>query len=1142
MSATADALVARATKRQLRAADPDISAWVSASAGSGKTKVLIDRCVRLLLAGAPPEQILCLTYTRAAAAEMAGRIMKRLSGWAVCGEDELARNLTELTGAAATAAMTARARGLFTRILDCPGGLRIKTFHAFAQEILARFPIEAGVSPHFTPLEEHEAAQMRDEALEHILGADNVTQDWNLLIGAAGVESIAHMLQVFLRAPHKFPAAIDRHGDWDRLRAALCRNAQVPHDRSAEEFLASACADRNLPLGDLQQAVWLYRQGKMTATAAKSAARLADWLARPVTDRARTFDDYQAFFLTSKGETRKYILGAALAKQHSALEEAMQSAAESVARIALQYQSLRRIGVTMALLRLGQNLRREYQQRKQRAAALDFDDIIAKTAALLQRPGIAPWVLWKLDGGISHIMIDEAQDTSTQQWQIIQSLTEEFFAGQGAREQQRTLFVVGDEKQSIYSFQHADPALFLAMRAWFAERARQAGIVFEEITLDVSFRSAPKILQAVDAVFYRDAAHQGVSAAPVVHFAKRQDAQGYVELWPPIQPLKSEDDEDSGGGDWEPRREYRPAEAPHAQLAAQIAARIDDWCRHGQSNGGNRRKVSPGDILILVRRRNEFVPALVRELKERGVPVSGVDRMQLGAQIGVLDLLAVMQFALLPEDDLNLACVLRGPLLGMDETTLENLCHARPGSLWEAVRAAPELRACRAWLEWAWGLAGRMTPYAFLTQILSQPCPAARSGRMAMIARLGSDAIDPIDELLNRAQEFARRHPPALQNFLFAMRRDTAEIKRELDQGAGQVRIMTVHAAKGLQAPIVILPDSCALPRTQDLDDLQWDAATQLPYYTGGGSETRDALAKRLRAEAHEAALEEYRRLLYVALTRAADQLYIFGYQGKKGGNGEHWHQLIRATLCPEIGEAPPGQPLIALIDPPGVEPPQAQTQQASVPHPPPLPAWINETAPPEAAPRRLSPSRLGGDESAAVSPAQGESRNQAQRGKILHRMLQYLPDFPAAERTQAAERFLALHWSDIAPEQRATYTEEIMRIIGHPDHAALFGPDSRAEAGIAGKIGGIDMSGQIDRLVIDAHQIMIVDYKTNRPPPESIAAIPASYRRQMAAYRALLQQIEPGKEVRCFLLWTYTGVMMELPESDLGHLDLAAA
>lgn len=1138
-------LVNEATRRQIRAADPTISVWVAASAGSGKTRVLINRFMRLLLADTKPQHILCLTYTRAAAAEMTDRIMQRLSAWAICSRADLAQDIARLTAADVDDATLDKARGLFARALDCPGGLKIKTFHAFAQEILARFPLEAAVAPHFTLLTEPEARELQITALDQILAdaADTTTRAaWTHLVGIAGADKIDACLNSFMHETDRYNAALQEHGAGAALDARLCAYLDVDPEQTPEAYRRSLCTDAQLPLALLRQIIATGMQDDAAATTTKAAiGELAAWLARSAAARAETYADYLNFFLTKKDgryELRSNIPNKKFSNKYPDLTESWRAIAETVQRQLLHYYTLQRVATTRAILRLGHKLRQAYQAAKNAAAALDFDDIIGKTEALLHAPGVAPWILWKLDGGIDHIMIDEAQDTSPAQWRIIRALTEEFFSGLGARDQHRTIFVVGDEKQSIYSFQHADPAEFHRQRTYFQTAVTQADQIFETIELNISFRSAPQILRAVDSVFQPTAVRAGVSVAPILHAAKRQDAPGYVEIWPPL-PAVADDD----AGAWEPRTEYRLTEAPHAQLATAIATRIATWCRDGQHTGNQRRIVRPGDIMILVTRRNELVQALVRELKEQGVPVSGVDRMQLNAQIGVRDLLAVIQCVLLPEDDLNLACVLRGPLIGMDETMLEDICHARTTHVWPALRDSPTPRArdAYAWLDMLRDRVDRLTPYAFLTHVLTQPCPTAHSGLSALRARLGADATDPVDELLSRAQDFTQRRTPALQSFLCAMRRDDSAIKRELDRGAGEVRIMTVHAAKGLQAPIVILPDTCALPQARKLPPLQWDPATRLPYYTDGAAETRDAFADRLRQDAQDAQLEEHRRLLYVALTRAEDQLYVYGYTGKRSPKTGYWHQLIQQTLAPGVA-ATQGQPLVVLSDPLPDDPPSASPTVSAAPAPVALPEWIYTTAPSESAAHSLSPSQLGADDAAAASPAYSAGRAQAVRGRLLHWLLQYLPDIAVEKRESAAVHFLVQHAAAIAPAQRAESVAEIMRILSDPRYAPLFAPGSRAEVGIAGSVNGVPFSGQIDRLVIQDDTVMIVDYKTTRPPPPHPDNVPLPYWRQMAAYRGLIRKIEPGKPVRCFLLWTYTGQIMELPENNLAALDLAAA
>lgn len=1125
----------RATARQRLASHPQLSVWVAAAAGAGKTKVLIDRYVRLLLNGTVPEKILCLTYTQAAAAEMVARVTDRLSHWAVCDNDMLDRDLAALTGAAAAAraALMERARTLFAIVLDCAGGLRIKTFHAFAQEVLARFPLEAGVAPHFTVLEDEAARILRASALDAMLAADNpaVQAAWRALVRQHPADKAIALVQELLHDKAKLNAASLRYGDRAALRTTLATMTQCDLQQTPDDLVRAFCTGPRLP--DALCAAW--QEALLKTNKSAEAANLQSWRMLAPAERVQKFDDYRSLFLTNDGTIRKYLLTKEQAKVAASfpdLKAALEAEAEAVSRLVQHRQRHNRALMTAAVLECGLALQEAYDAAKERAAVLDFNDVIAHTANLLEQPGMAPWVLWKLDGGLDHIMIDEAQDTSPTQWRIIKALTAEFFAGQGARRQRRTLFVVGDEKQSIYSFQHADPTQFQAMRDFFAEQARAARCRFIKLALDVSFRSVPLVLEKIDAVFAPPATQAGVSSVPVQHYSTRPNAPGQVRFWSAVR----------GGTEkaevWSPAADYDQRGTPLTQLAENIAGQIATWLKSGQpvavreQGRAMLRPLQPGDIMILVRRRNALVPALLRALKAWQVPVSGIDRLRLKEALAVQDLLALIQFVLLPEDDLNLACVLRGPLLGMDEATLERLCVGRPkepGTLWTALQAEASLSELTGWLRALLAAADYGTTYDFLQDILIQPCPTASSGKQALVTRLGPDALDPIEALLDAAQRFAQLQPDSLQQFYQQMVTDEADIKRPFEQNAGVVRIMTVHAAKGLQAPVVILPDSCTPPRTQELGALQWDIATGLPYYCGGTSATLDERAMELRNKARAAQLAEYRRLLYVALTRAECELHIYGMFNKKLPNdfGESWYERIRTGLGIVADGASAGQPLAEWADPQvgAIMPAAASDLPVAT-----LPPWATQPAPIETALLQLSPSQLEAP-IAVVSPATASARAALLRGQLMHRLLQYVPALPEGARLAATTQFLA--GTVLPPEEQTILAEEFLRLLAHPVLLPLFGAASRAEVPLVGTLalaGGrrAVVNGQVDRLVITPQEILIIDYKTNRPPP---ATVPSAYRQQMAAYRALLQQIYPQLSVRCFLLWTFTATLQEVPD-----------
>src|SRR5487761_547368 len=659
--------------RQRLAADPKASAWVAASAGTGKTKVLTDRVLALLLAGSAPARILCLTFTKAAAAEMAIRVGTRLSDWATKSDAKLREDLASLTDPD----LRDRARQLFARVLDAPGGMRIETIHAFCQSLLRRFPLEAGIPPHFQVMEErstaeamgHAVAQVLDRARDgkpKVLGAalDTVTQ----LVGESGFVELIGMLA----AERERVAAARAAGDAQfeaRLRARLGLQGR----ETADSIVRQACKDDAFAGDALRHAARILGQG-VSAMDAEPSRATGRWLGR-VGGRVYGFDAYCDVFFTQKGDRRTRLATKAALALDPSIAATLADEAERLEAARTRRDAARLVSSTAALLRLAGAVLDAYAADKAARALLDFDDLVLKAKDLLRRPGVAPWVLFKLDGGIDHILIDEAQDTNPDQWDVVAALAEEFFAGEGARDTLRTVFAVGDPKQSIFSFQRADPAAFLAMQEHFRARVEAAAQNWRPLALELSFRSVAAVLQTVDAVFadQRVAAGVAFAGATIRHEPYRIGAAGLVELWPPVGP-----EADEPPTPWDVPLSQARLKVPRARLADAIAATVKSWLDIGETLEASGRPMHAGDIQVLVRRRDPFVGALVRALKERDVPVAGVDRMVLADQLAVRDLVALAEFLLLPADDLTLATVLKGPLSGFDDDLLFELAWRRP--------------------------------------------------------------------------------------------------------------------------------------------------------------------------------------------------------------------------------------------------------------------------------------------------------------------------------------------------------------------------------------------------------------------------------------------------------------------------------
>ncbi len=1113
---------------QRRAADPHSSVWVAASAGTGKTKVLTDRVLSLLLAGTPAHRLLCLTFTKAAAAEMANRIAERLADWATMGDEALARELTRLTGEAPADAAMTTARRLFAQVLDTPGGMRIETIHAFCQRLLRRFPLEAGLAPHFQVMDDRDAGEMLATAREEVLAAARRAGDGELAAALAAVTAAVHET-IFPELMAELAAERGRLRRllvrWGSLEAAVTeayRRLGLVPDETAEAILAAACDDRAFDGESCRKAAVALAQGGKSDR--ERGVLMAGWLADPA-GRPAAFGQWRKAFLTTEGEIRKTLCTQGVEAAMPGTRAILEAEALRLAAVIDRLKAATTAAATAALLRLGQALLAAYERHKGGRAMLDYDDLILTTVALLEQPGRAAWVLYKLDGGIDHVLIDEAQDTNPDQWAVVKALTAEFFAGRGRREEgSRTVFAVGDAKQSIYSFQRADPREFEAMRARLAEAVPAAHGRWDEVALEVSFRSAPAVLRAVDMVFNSAAGRDGVVApgAAVTHRPFRHGAAGLVELWPPVEPKLRDEPEP-----WKPPVERLKGDSPRARLARLVALRIKAMVEGGEILESKARPIRPGDILVLVRRRNAFVEELVRELKTLSIAVAGADRMVLTEQIAVMDLMALANALLLPEDDLTLATVLKGPLVGLTEEQLFDLAWNRPGTLWDSLRRrSAEAPYAEAWalLSELLGLADRLPPHDFFAHLLT------RGGKSRLLARLGAEAEDPLDEFVNLTLAYERLHPPSLQGFLRWFEEGGVEIKRDLEQGGVEaVRIMTVHGAKGLQAPIVFLPDTLQVPTRPPR--LLWlgDGEDELPVWPPR-TEYHDQTCRSASETAALARDQEYRRLLYVAMTRAEDRLIVCGWATRKAAPGHCWYNVIREALAPEAdavgdpflaGRMEAGSDQVLRLANPQDAPAERSRAAAVPPAVSALPGWALRPPPPEPSPPRpLAPSRPD-EEPAARSPFGADDGARFRRGRLIHRLLQSLPELDPPRRNEAAARFLGRPAWNLTYAEQAAIAGEVAAVLADPQFAPLFGPGSRAEVPVVGQVGERVVSGQVDRLLVTPEEVLVIDYKTDRPPPAKADGVPAVYLRQMAAYRAALACIYPGRAVRCALLWT---------------------
>ncbi|MFM9942813.1 MAG: double-strand break repair helicase AddA [Hyphomicrobiaceae bacterium] len=1162
-------------KAQSDAADPAASAWVAANAGTGKTHVLTTRVLRLLVAGTKPERILCLTYTKAAATEMSQRVFDRLAKWVTLDEAGIARELRDLNSRPPTADEVGRARDLFTVAIETPGGLKVQTIHAFCERLLQRFPLEAGIPPKFAILDDETGLALRTEAIEDVLNeasrensgalgqALSTVIAWAVDDGFDALLADALGKRDWLEAAARLGSTEDdeRAGAEQLYRQAMGLSAQADL-ATTEAALAGCLSDAELA----HVATALAGGGK---TDAKFAAAFT--AARATADRRGRIEALKSVFLKADDEPRQSMASKAV-KTAQPDVDALLSRKQAV--FATHYEERGKLTVlaaNMALLRLAVAVLQRYGELKQRRAALDFDDLIRRTANLLSLSAQAQWVLYKLDGGLDHILVDEAQDTSPAQWRIVEALAAEFFTGDGTQDAgTRTLFAVGDEKQSIYGFQGAAPKKFAEMGTRFEQMAQAAGQAWRRVPLTLSFRTTVPVLAAVDRVFADAALAAQVSASGEViqHAANRIGAAGHVEIWPTEQP-----DDVEEADVWSPLAESAVA-SPVVRLAERIAGTIERWLAQGEMLKSENRPVRAGDILILVRRRRPFAEAMVAALKARQIPVAGADRIRLAEQTAMQDLMALADFLLLPEDDLALATVLKSPLFDLDDDDLMAIAPARPGALWSAlIRAVdkgPRFAAAVVLLKRWRSRSDLLPPFEFFVEILDRDGMRAR-----LLSRLGAEAADPIDEFLRLALTYDEGAPPSLEGFIAALRASNREIKRDMEHGRDEVRVMTVHGAKGLEAPIVFLPDTCTtssgarpggllmlegLPRQIDVPaPMLWPVK---------GSKALD-IVKVAREETKERDAAERNRLLYVALTRPRDRLYVAGFEGTKGREKGCWYDLIAQGLegLLQVTHDAEGREVRSLVSPQSAPAETPRGSGRTIIEAVPLPDWATRPAPREAglvvplAPSRLAPlesdeegdpverpkvaATQRTDEPAPLPPAAQADGQRFLRGTITHALLQHLPGRDPGTWAAAAERFVAARGAELNPKSRASIVAETLAVLNDTAFAPIFGPGSRAEVPIVAELAPpqgqgqiLRVTGQIDRLVVLDTHVLIVDFKTNRPPPAEAEAVAEAYLLQLAAYRLAVAQIFPGKAVKSALLWTDGPRLMAMPDA---MLDAAA-
>ncbi|MXO60085.1 double-strand break repair helicase AddA [Altererythrobacter salegens] len=1129
---------------QALAVDPRDSVWLSASAGTGKTQVLSARVLRLLLTpGVSPSQILCLTFTKAGAAEMATRVNEVLASWVRMDETLLAGDLHAI-GARGTKEELSLARSLFAEVLDCPGGgLRIDTIHAFSQWLLGAFPEEAGLIPGTKPMEDRDKDLLAHQVLADLLVTWEEQGDSEMLdaLSEMSVRMGPDGARGWLMRCANAREAWIGPGSWqeplhERVRGLL----GLPSD-AGEHLLEALCADDVFDVGSLKAcrdtlATWNSTTGREGADAADA------WLALDPAGRVAAIEIFKGTLFNKsdfatpdrKGKQLNNIL-----KREPAYEGDLDRVSASLQKVLDCRALLELVRILVPALTIGRRFALAWDEAKLREGLIDFDDQIRRAADLLGNSALSDWIRYKLDRQFDHILIDEAQDTNEAQWSIIDALTGDYFAGQGQADGKlRTIFVVGDYKQAIFRFQGTSPENFEAARRRYdkvmAELAANDPDARElrNYGLGRSFRTAQAVLDFVDkAIDEIGPAAFGLANPPEPHVGDQRP--GLVALWKPVEKKKEDDDLDEEADNeapdtWLPSSERR--------MADRIADQVKRWLTTEPIAlvKGEKRNAGPGDIMVLVRKRRELAGLIVARLQAAGVRVAGVDRLRLGAPLAVKDLMAALRFAAQPLDDLSLAGLLVSPLIGWTQEQLLEFGY-RPDktALWDHLRKSRQPEAMRV-AEMLRDLLRRADfepPQALLHWMLVGPW----QGRRNLVARLGREANDPIDELLNAALNYAGSYTPSLQGFIRWFDAGDGELKREAGANEGLVRVMTVHGSKGLQAPIVILADATGNPDKSPVrgleltEDVPGGEGRKLPIPTLGKDERVGRVAD-AEAEAALAERQEHWRLLYVAMTRAEEALFVGGALGAREDEPaeDSWY----ARLLPLVDATPIEDPVWGWRLEHGERAPVLpKATDGEKPGRPALPGWATTPVGPEPRPPRpLAPSAVGQDDDANPPLPPGSDSFAARRGVLIHRLLERLPEVPPLLRENGARDWLARQAPDVEAAERDVILVQALAVLEEPGWAEIFGPGALAEVPLAATVEGQVVAGTADRLLVEKDRVLVVDFKTARRPPAGLSDVPLTTLKQMAAYVAALAAIYPGRRIEAAVLYTQTPRLVPIP------------
>jgi ATP-dependent helicase/nuclease subunit A len=1072
---------------QIQAANPNHSVWVGASAGTGKTKILTDRVLRLLLEGNEPSKILCLTFTNAAASEMLERVNREISRWTEVTKEELQEILFKLFGEKPADEIVDLAQGLFHQLFANHENVKIQTIHSFCQSLLKRFSLEAGLNVGFKLADDNQQNLLLNQAQEQSLLNKNILDSIDKIAAELHFIQLPEIFKNIAGQRDKIALILDHHEGAKNLLHKLAEQigGKLPYRLEEDLFREYQLVDRAL----LEKLFSVSQESD-----GMNDARKVPYIEEALSLDKLTMESltrYRKIFLDSKGQVPIRLFKKQYDQELEEFSLLISQEQEKLQTLSNDIAINKTLELTEALLIIAEEFLTNYALLKEQEGVFDYADLIIKTIELLENSAAQEWILYKLEGGIDHILIDEAQDTSIWHWQIIYKLLEEFFAGEGASEENKTIFVVGDDKQSIFSFQGAEHSLFAQVRKLLADKTQQVEKTWCDINLDISYRSVPPILDLVNELCKLPQVQNSFADFATQHNAHRIEAKGLVEIWPLVEQQK----ENIERVPWQFPEKRISKHNANSELAENIADKIADWLENKRVIAAQERPVRAGDIMILLRKRGDLRNFIIKALHKRHIPVAAEDKINLLENIAVQDLLALAKFITLPHDDLNLACLLKSPLIALSETELFEICYERGDkSIWENI-ADTKLHTQ---LNELILLSKSKTVYEYFSYILD-----VKAGRQKFIARLGDDVNKILNLFLEEIMIFIENEIPTFDNFACYFTKRKSEIKADMESGVDAVRIMTIHASKGLQAPIVILPDTTSKTKTYSNNILFSDDDDKMLMWVAR-KEYREEYAESLHNKHKLKENAESMRLLYVALTRAEDELYIGGVQGSK--NDKNWYKIITEAVRDIAVQQDDNLIITNYHDEVLAKEIANDAEEEEIT----LPAYLHEKL-------NLSDEQ---EYATASSSKNTENNYTTKKGELVHYVLEHIKTSADIEQILSQKgEFLKKGEKEIIAQQLSAVMDEFV---------GLFAYDAKCEVQISGEVSGRLVVGQIDRLVFMQDKILILDYKSDSTVPKNISEISQEYLQQLALYKKLIEQIYPNKEIKTALLYTVAAKYFE--------------